>query len=114
MKTYSMKRDEIEKDWLVVDADDVAPGLLHGWVELRVAGAEVNRGRVLRELVEDRLRVRQHVAAVVGDREAADPTVEELHRLAESAGAHLSGSLTQRRENDRHSRPAQTEPVHDR
>ena len=28
MKTYSMKLDEIEKDWLLVDADDIALGRL--------------------------------------------------------------------------------------
>ena len=28
MKTYSMKLDEIEKDWLVVDADDIPLGRL--------------------------------------------------------------------------------------
>jgi len=28
VKTYSMKLDEIEKDWLLVDADDIALGRL--------------------------------------------------------------------------------------
>ena len=40
MKTYSMKLDEIEKDWLVIDADDITLGRLATQVAVFLRGKQ--------------------------------------------------------------------------
>src|ERR1700687_3682853 len=75
-----------------IKSNHFGPSFFHGGQKRGAVGAEINDRRSgFLQLLHHASDVRKHVAAIVRDAEATDPTVEDLNDVG--AGAHLVGGV---------------------